>query len=170
MGYIVGRVAIFWIQLLVSLGVLSLVTAWYVWPTLTKLSRNSALTPLLFVNVFRYVGLIVLVEGMVDPRLPHTFLSNAAYGDFVAAALALVSIVALRSNWRFVIPLVWVANTWGFLDLLNGVRGVIASNIPQYHLDTLWYIYIFYAPAVIISELLIFWILGKSKSWNSGQG
>jgi hypothetical protein len=163
-GFVLGRVAIFWIQLLVSLGVFSLVTVWYVWPKLTKLARNSTLTLLLFANVFRYVGLIVLVKGMVDPKLPHTFLSSAAYGDLLAAALALASIVALRSNWRFVITLVWVANTWGFLDLLNGVRGVIESNIPSYNLSTLWYIYVFYAPVVIISELLIFTILVKSRS------
>ncbi len=42
-----GSVTIFWLQLLSSVFVFILVTAWYVWPSLTKLSRNSALTALL---------------------------------------------------------------------------------------------------------------------------
>jgi hypothetical protein len=160
------RVSIFWLQILVSLGVFSLVTAWYVWPRLAPLSRNSALTPLLFVHVFRYVGMVLLVKGMVDPRLPHSYLNSAAYGDLVAAALSLASIFALRGNWRGAMPLVWVANTWGFVDLLDGIRGLIASNVPSFDLRTVWYIYIFYAPAVIISHVLIFTILFKFRSWK----
>ena len=162
-----NSVTIFWFQLVSSVFVVSLVTAWYVWPALTKLSRNSALIALLFVHVFRYVGMTELVTGMIDPKLPGEFVSSAAYGDLLEAALALVSIFALRSNWRFAIPLVWVANAWGFVDLLNGVRGVLQLNVPSFNLSTLWYIYTFYAPVVLVSHLMIFWVLIKSKSWKS---
>ena len=160
------NVTIFWMQLLLSLVVCAIIAKWYVWPSLTKLPRNSALIPLLFVHVFRYVGMTLLVTGMIDAKLPREFLSAAAYGDLLAAALALASIFALRSNWRVAIPLVWVANTWGFADLLNGVRGVLQLNVPSFHLSTVWYIYTFYAPLVVVSHLMIFWILIKSKSWN----
>ncbi len=161
-----NNVTIFWIQLLTSVFVFAIVTAWYVWPALTKLSRNAALIPLLFVQVPRYVGMTLLVSGMVDPKLPKEFLSSAAYGDLLAAALALASIFSLRSNWRFAIPLVWVANTWGFADLLNGVRSVLQVNVPSFNLGTFWYVYTFYAPLVIVSHVMIFWILLKSRSWN----
>ncbi len=99
---------------------------------------------------------------MVDPKLPREFLSSAAYGDLLEAALALASIFALRSNWRLAVPLVWVTNTWGFVDLLNGVRGVLQLNVPSFNLATFWYVYTFYAPLVIVSHLMIFWILIKS--------
>jgi hypothetical protein len=135
-----NNVSIFWLQLLLSCVVCALVVAWYVWPSLTKLPRDSALIPLLFVHVFRYVGMTLLVTDMVDPRLPKDFLNNAAYGDLIAAALALASIFALRSNWRIAVPLVWVANTWGFVDLLNGIRGVLQLNVPSFNLATVWYI------------------------------
>lgn len=161
-----GSVAIFWMQLLVSCVVFAIVVAWYVWPSLTKLSRNAALIPLLWVHVPRYVGMTLLVTGMVDPKLPGEFLSGAAYGDLLEAALALASIFALRSNWRFAIPLVWVTNTWGFVDLLNGVRGVLQLNVPSFNLATFWYVYTFYAPLVIVSHVMIFGILLKSKSWK----
>jgi hypothetical protein len=160
-----NNVSIFWLQLFVSLFVFSLVTAWYIWPALTRLTRSSVLIALLFVHVPRYVGMTLLVTGMIDPKLPGEFLSGAAYGDLLEAALALTSIFALRSNWRFAIPLVWVTNTWGFADLLNGLRGVLSLNVPSFNLATIWYIYTFYAPLVIISHLLIFWVL-LSRSWK----
>jgi hypothetical protein len=161
-----NSVAIFWMQLFASIFVFGVVTAWYVWPALIKLPINSALIALLFVHVFRYVGMNELVTGMIDPKLPGEFVNSAAYGDLLEAALAFFSIFALRSNWRFALPLVWVANTWGFVDLLNGVRGVVQLNVPSFNLGTLWYIYTFYAPVVLISHLLIFSVLIKSKSWK----
>ena len=41
---------IFWMQLLTSVVVFGIVAVWYVWPYLTKLSLNSALTPRLFMS------------------------------------------------------------------------------------------------------------------------
>ncbi len=64
---------IFWMQLLTSVVVFGIVSVWYVWPYLTKLSRNSALILLLFVHVPRYVGMTLLVAGMVDPKLASRF-------------------------------------------------------------------------------------------------
>jgi hypothetical protein len=161
-----SNVTIFWLQLLLSAAIWAIVAAWYVCPYLKQRSRSSALISLLFVHVFRYVGMTLLVKDMIDPILPRAFLSSAAYGDLLAAVLALASIFALRSNWRFAIPLVWVANTWGFADLLNGVRGVLQLNVPSFNLGMTWYIYTFYAPVVIISHVMIFWILIKSRSWK----
>ena len=161
-----NNVGIFWLELASSIVVCVAVAVWWVWPSLIKLPRNSALAPLIFVHAFRYVGMTLLVTGMVDPGIPLGFRDNAAYGDLVTAALALASIAALRSNWRFGIPLVWIFNTWGFVDLLNGVRGLLQLNVPSYNLATFWYVYTFYAPAVLVSHLLIFWILVKPRSWQ----
>lgn len=160
-------VSIFWLQLFASCLVCVLVTVWYVWPYLTKLPRNSALIALLFVHVFRYVGMTLLVPGMVDPNLPRHVLVNAAYGDLIAATLALCAIVALRNNERAGILMAWVFNIWGFVDLLNSLRGVLQVNLPSFNLGTAWYIYTFYAPLVIISHLLIFWILIRPRSWKT---
>lgn len=157
---------IFWMQLLTSVVVFGIAAVWYVWPSLGKLPRNSALIPLLFVHVPRYVGMTLLVAGMVDPNLSKEFRSSAAYGDLLEAALAFASIFALRGNWRIAIPLVWVANTWGFVDLLNGVHGVLRLNVPSFNLATLWYVYTFYAPLVLVSHLMIFRILIKFRSWK----
>lgn len=161
-----NSVTIFWIQILTSVVVFGIVAVWYVWPALTKINRYSALIILLFVHVPRYVGMTLLVTGMVDPRLPKEFISSAAYGDLLEAALAFASIFALRSTWRVAIPMVWVANTWGFADLLNGLRGVLQFNVPSFDLATFWYVYTFYAPLVIVSHLMIFWVLIRFSSWK----
>jgi len=160
-----NNVTIFWLQLFVSLLVYSVAMAWYGWPYLTKLNRNAALVPLLWVHVPRYIGMTLLVTFMFDQRIPKEYVFGAAYGDLVEAALAFVSIYALRRAWGFAISLVWLTNTWGLADLLNGLRSIIGSNVPSYNLGTIWYIYTFYAPLVIISHALIFWIL-LSRSWK----
>ena len=43
----------------------------------------------------------------------------AAYGDLLAALLALLAIAALRMAWAGAIPLVWLFNVEGTLDLVN---------------------------------------------------
>lgn len=52
---------IFWMQILTSVFVFSMMAVWYVWPILIKKTRYSALIPLLFVHVFRYIGMTLLV-------------------------------------------------------------------------------------------------------------
>ncbi len=163
------RAVIFWMQILASALVFGLVAVWYVWPRLNQLARGRALTPLLFVHVFRYVGMTLLVADMIDPKLPRDFLASAAYGDLLEAALALAAIATLRTGRRAALPLVWVANTWGFVDLLNGLRGVLRVNVPSFNLATCWYIYTFYAPLVIVSHLTIFWILIRSTAGEKAR-
>jgi hypothetical protein len=109
----------------------------------------------------------LLVPGVVDSRLPSAFLSGAAYGDLIEAGLALACILLLRTNWRVAIPLVWVTNIWGFVDLVNGVRGLLQINLPTYDMGTFWFIYTFYAPVVLVAHLLIFLVLFKAKSWQT---
>jgi hypothetical protein len=46
------------------------------------------------------------------------------------------------------------------------VRGVLQLNVPSFNLVTLWYVYTFYAPIVLVSHLMIFRVLTKSWSWK----
>jgi len=160
-----SREAIFWMQILVGVGVFSLMATWYLWPRLIRFPVKSALTLLLWVQVFRYVGMTLLVEGMIDPEMPHSLLRDGAYGDLLAAALAFASILALRHGLRGAIALVWIANSWAFADVLNVLRSIITSNVASYNLESIWFIYTFYAPLVVVSSLMIFLVLLKSRSW-----
>jgi hypothetical protein len=69
----------------------------YIWPKLRLLRRVEALRPLLILHSFRFIGLAFLVPGVVSPDLPSAFAHSAAYGDIVAATLALLSLVSLTT-------------------------------------------------------------------------
>src|SRR5579863_7193609 len=94
-----------------------IVTARYIWPEVRLRQRAEALRPLLILHGFRFIGLAVLVPGVVSPDLSPDFAHSAAYGDVIAAILALLSLLLLRSAAGP--ALVWIFNVWGSADLLN---------------------------------------------------
>jgi len=81
-----------------------------IWPDLRRRGRNEALRLLLIFHSFRFVGLAFLVPGVVSPDLPAVFAESAAYGDIVAAALALLTLALLHG--RLGIVAAWVFNLW----------------------------------------------------------
>ncbi len=54
-----------------------------------------------------------------------------------------------------------------FSAVKSGVRGVVQLNVPSFDLATFWYVYTFYAPLVLVSHLMVFLVLLKSKSWRT---
>jgi hypothetical protein len=76
-----------------------MVVAWYFWPPLRGRSRADAMRPLLLLHSFRFVGLSFLVPGVVSPDLPAAWAEPAAYGDVIAAFLALLALAA-RAGWE----------------------------------------------------------------------
>ena len=95
----------------------SVVVTRYIWPRLRLLPRADALRPILILHSFRFIGLAFMVPGAVSPDLPSAFAHPAAYGDIVAAALALLSLATLQS--RFGVAIAWIFNLWGSFDLLS---------------------------------------------------
>jgi hypothetical protein len=67
-----------------------IVAARYIWPELRLRQRAEGLRPLLILHSFRFIGLAFLVPGVVSPDLPSAFARSAAYGDVIAATLALL--------------------------------------------------------------------------------
>ena len=107
----------FFVSIAFSLIAWGIVTSRYIWPELSLRQRAEALQPLLILHSFRFLGLAFLVPGVVSPDLPSAFAQRAAYGDLIAAILALLSLLFLRSEVGGVIA--WVFNLWGTADLLN---------------------------------------------------
>src|ERR1700736_1603722 len=88
----------FFVSIAFSLIAWGIVTARYVWPELRLRRRAEALRPLLILHSFRFIGLAFLVPGVVSPDLPSAFAHSAAYGDNIAAILALLSLASLPSG------------------------------------------------------------------------
>src|SRR6266849_3457319 len=110
---------LFGLSVLMSFVASGLVANLYIWPRLRLLDRDNVLVPLVLPHTFRFIGLSFLVPGVVSPSLPSAFAAPAAYGDLVAAILAVVATLALSARASWALPLVWVFNLWGAADLLH---------------------------------------------------
>src|SRR5262249_27728679 len=107
----------FFVSIAFSFIAWGIVTARYIWPELRLRQRADALRPLLILHSFRFIGLAFLVPGVVSPDPPSAFANFAAYGDVIAATLALLSLLLLPSGPGVVVA--WIFNLWGSVDLLN---------------------------------------------------
>ena len=152
--------AIFGLQLVLSLIVYALMAKWYVTPWLAEKPIHQALIPLIFPHAFRHIGLTFFVPGVVAQPLPGFFAGTAAYGDLVSGLLALLSLVALRRGWGLALPLVWLFNIVGSADLLNALRH--ADAVPNF--GATWYIPTFLVPLLLVTHVMIFArLLGRGR-------
>jgi len=159
-----SMVAIFGISVLMSFVAFGIVTKLYIWPWLRTLRREDALLALVVPHTFRFVGLSFLVPGVVSPSLPPAFANPAAYGDPVAAILAIVATFALSARASWAIAITWIFNVWGTADLLNAVyQGQIGVGIGPGSLGAAFYIPTVLVPPWLVTHALIFWLLLRPK-------
>jgi len=151
--------AIFGLQTTATLVTYSLAARWYVWPRLARLPRPDALLPLLLIHTLRTLGLVIITPGVTDPDIPQSFSVPLAYGDLVAAGLAFAAIAALRLRWQIAIPLVWLFNLEGSLDLVNAAVQGIAADATRYDLGAAWFIPTYFVPLLWVSHALVFIVL-----------
>ena len=59
-------------------------------------------------HVFRYIGLSFLITGVTTSPLDSRFAAPAAYGDLIAAVLALAAVMALLFKSRYSVSFVWI--------------------------------------------------------------
>jgi hypothetical protein len=141
--------------------------AQYVWPAISKRERAEALRPILVLHGFRYIGLAVLIPGVVSPELPTTeFARGLAYGDLAAATLALIALAALRTRWAGV--LVWIFNIFGTADLLNAFyqgNRLSLADAPG-SLGAGYFIPIFGVPLLLVTHVLVFRLLMRKERLN----
>ena len=135
----------------------------YVWPAVRVLPRFESLRLLAAFHAFRFLGMNFLVAGFVSPELSSEFASKVGWGDFIAAVLALLSMVALSWRWPIAIPVVWIFNVWGTLDLLNAYyMGATQLRDPGL-MGAGIYVPALYVPLLLVSHLLILLLLLNAK-------
>jgi hypothetical protein len=145
-----------------SLIAWGIVTARYIWPRLRLLPRSEALQPLLVLHSFRFIGLAFLVPGVVSPDLPSAFAHSAAYGDIVAAMLALLALASLRLGFGVVIA--WIFNLWGSVDLLNAFYQAGSAGLLSGQLGAAYFIPTVLVPLLLITHGVAFRILLRHQS------
>ena len=147
----------FFVNIAFSFIAWGIVAARYIWPELRLRQPAEALRPLLILHSFRFIGLAFLVPGVVSPDLPSAFAHSAAYGDIIAATLALVALLSLPGGAGIV--LAWAFNVWGAADLLNAFYQANHAGLLAGQLGATYFIPTVLVPLLLITHGLAFRIL-----------
>ncbi len=152
-----------WLFVSIAFGFVAwgVVTGSLILPALRRRGRNEALRPLLIFHSFRYVGLSFLVPGVVSANLPAAFAQSAAYGDIVAATLALLTLALLSS--RVGILAAWIFNLWGTADILYANYDGIRLGVQAGQFGAAYFLPTFIVPLFLITNGLVFGILLRSE-------
>jgi len=141
---------------------LSIVSGFFAWGTIYYMVASKAPTDpsyrwielLACIHVFRYLGLIAFVPAHFDTAvmgLPTSFQYIAGFGDWIAGALAMLTIVAVRRNWSLAIPIAWVFAIWALLDNLNAAGQIAPLVQDQNQVTALgWLVVTVYVPGLIL--------------------
>jgi hypothetical protein len=157
----------FFVSIAISFIAWGIVVSRYVWPELRVRAQAAALRPLLILHSFRFIGLAFLIPGVVSLDLPRSFANSAAYGDLIAAILALVSLRLLPSAAG--VAAAWLFSFWGSADILNAFyqanhAGLLAGQFgAAYFLPTL------IVPLLLITHGLTFRVLLQHHNTSVAQ-
>ena len=157
----------FFVSIAFSLIAWGVVAARYIWPELRLRERAEALRPLLILHCFRFIGLAVLIPGVVSPDLPPSFAHAAAYGDIISVILALASLLLLPSSAG--VAVVWILNLWGSADLLNSFYQAYHSGLLAGQLGAAYFLPTLVVPLLLIAHGLAFRILLQHQSVLAAQ-
>ena len=152
------------VNLLFSTLVFWIAARIYVLPKLETLKPRTVLLPILLLHSLRHLGLMFLAPGATYPGIPPQFAYPAAFGDLLAALLALAAIPAVAKDARVGRLLVWIFNVEGTLDLISAITlatifGASAYMGPAYWIPAFW------VPALIVTHYITFIVL--RKYWTS---
>ena len=145
-------------NLLLSTFIFWIAARLYLLPRLGTLTPQSVLLPILLLHAFRHLGLMFLAPGAVYAGLPSQFAYPAAFGDLLAALLAIAAIPAVALNARGARLLVWVFNIEGSLDLVAAITLATVYTAAPYMGPAYW-IPAFWVPALLVTHYITFIIL-----------
>lgn len=155
--------AIFAVSVAMGFIAFGLVTALFIAPALDTPDAFILLEALVALHAYRFIGLAFLVPGVVGEGLAPEFARPAAYGDLIAAVLAVVAVLLLHGHVAGAAIALWAFNLWGTGDLLNamfqGVRRLDAHPKGPGLLGAAFFIPTVIVPALLITHALIFWLL-----------
>jgi hypothetical protein len=109
--------------------------------------------------------LAFLVPGVVSPKLPIAFAHSAAYGDFVAAILALLSLLFLPRRTGVVIA--WTFNICGSADILNAFYQANNAGLVPGELGAAYFLPTVIVPLLLITHGLAFRVLLQHRGGSA---
>ena len=137
----------------------TLIAIWYWVPYCKKSSFAAAVTPLLLIHTFRHMGLFYLSTAAVAVPPPIKFASPTAWGDFAAAVLELLSVLAVRYAAPLGKPAMWLFSLVGLGDLVVATINWNRYAVIEQHLGIAYLLVALVVPALLVSHILIVWLL-----------
>jgi hypothetical protein len=130
----------------------------YVLPKLQDYEARTILLPILLLHSLRHLGLMFLAPGATFPGIPPQFTHPAAYGDFITAVLAMISIPAVAARARSAKLFVWVFNVVGSLDLIDAITLATVYDAAPFMGPAYW-IPAFWVPALMVTHYITYLVL-----------
>jgi hypothetical protein len=151
------------VNLVLSTIVFALAAKLYLMPKLGRLDPRAVVLPILLLHALRHLGLMFLAPGAVDPGIPEQFAYPAAFGDLIAAVLALIAIAAVVRRSQLARPLVGLFNIAGTIDLMFAISLATIYGAAPY-MGAAYWIPAFWVPALLVTHYVVFVLLGRRWS------
>ncbi len=120
------------------------------------------LLPILLLHAFRHLGLMFLAPGATYAGLAPKFAYPAAFGDLLAAILALVAVPAIANEAGSGRLLVWIFNIEGTVDLLAAITLATIYRAAD-HMGPAYWIPAFWVPALLVTHYITFVFLARTR-------
>jgi hypothetical protein len=146
------------VNLVLSTFVFWIAARLYLLPRLHACVPRDVLLPILLLHALRHLGLMFLAPGAIYPGIPAQFTVPAAFGDLLAAILALVAIPAVATRARSAKALVWLFNIEGTLDLATAIVLATLHDAAPFMGPAYW-IPAFWVPALLVTHYITFRVL-----------
>jgi hypothetical protein len=132
----------------------------YLLPKLRSMNQVDAQRAIATLHSFRFVGLVLIVPGVVGPNLPASFAPFAAYWNFATGVLAILALLTVRIRplfWLFVVAY----NLVGTVDIILDYYHAIRVNLPAQagQLGATYAIPILYVPLLMITHIVALYFL-----------
>ena len=153
------------VNLLFSTLVFWIIARLYVLSRIDELGPRAVLLPILILNAFRHLGLMFLAPGATQTGIPAAFAYPAAFGDLLAALLAIAAIPAVAKRLPASRTLVWIFNIEGTVDLISATTLATVHDAAPY-MGAAYWIPAFWVPALLVAHYVTFVVL--LKHWRAG--
>ena len=155
------------VNLLFSTLVFWIAARLYLLPKLDECEPRTVLLPILLLHGLRHLGLMFLAPGAVYAGISPQFTYPAAFGDLLAAVLALAAIPAVATRARIAPLLVWMFNIEGTVDLIIAIVLATAYDAAPLMGPAYW-IPAFWVPALLVTHYITFIVLLRGRWAKTG--
>ena len=148
------------VNLLFSTLIFWIAARLYLLPRLHEWSPRTVLLPILLLHSFRHLGLMFLTPGATYAGIPPQFAYPAAFGDLLAALLALAAIAVVANGIAGGRLLVWLFNVEGTVDLIAAIALATIYHASPFMGPAYW-IPAFWVPGLLVTHYIVFIVLWR---------